>query len=72
MARVLLARNPDFEADFASFLAWRDWGGPDNRVQLFRLGALRCSDGALVWGEMGQHTSNAGRIYFPSGDARSR
>ena len=31
------------------------------------MGAVRCSDGAFVLGEMGQHTSNAGRIYFPSG-----
>jgi 8-oxo-dGTP pyrophosphatase MutT (NUDIX family) len=33
----------------------------------FGMGALRASDGAFVLGEMGQHTSNAGRIYFPSG-----
>jgi 8-oxo-dGTP pyrophosphatase MutT (NUDIX family) len=33
----------------------------------FGMGALRCCDGAFVLGEMGQHTSNAGRIYFPSG-----
>jgi 8-oxo-dGTP pyrophosphatase MutT (NUDIX family) len=76
--RVLLARNPDFtgdrfsadyfETDFADFLAWRDWGFPDNRVfNGFGMGALRCSDGAFALGEMGQHTSNAGRIYFPSG-----
>jgi 8-oxo-dGTP pyrophosphatase MutT (NUDIX family) len=76
--RVLLARNPDFtgdrfsadyfETDFADFLAWRDWGFPDNRVfNGFGMGALRCSDDAFVLGEMGQHTSNAGRIYFPSG-----
>jgi 8-oxo-dGTP pyrophosphatase MutT (NUDIX family) len=31
------------------------------------MGALLCADGAFVLGEMGQHTSNAGRIYFPSG-----
>src|SRR5882724_1568883 len=40
--RVLLGRNPVFtadcfsadyfEADFASFLAWRDWGFPDSGV----------------------------------------
>jgi 8-oxo-dGTP pyrophosphatase MutT (NUDIX family) len=76
--RILLGRDPDFaegrfsaqyfEADFASFLAWRDWGFPDKEVfNGFGMGALRCSDGAFVLGEMGQHTANAGRIYFPSG-----
>jgi 8-oxo-dGTP pyrophosphatase MutT (NUDIX family) len=76
--RVLLGRNPAFttdrfsadyfEADFASFLAWRDWGFPDRDVfNGFGMGALRCADGAFLLGEMGQHTSNAGRIYFPSG-----
>jgi 8-oxo-dGTP pyrophosphatase MutT (NUDIX family) len=33
----------------------------------FGMGALRCSDGAFALGEMAQHTSNAGRVYFPSG-----
>lgn len=57
-----------FETDFASFLAWRDWGFPDNAVfNGFGMGALRASDGAFAMGVMGQHTSNAGRIYFPSG-----
>jgi 8-oxo-dGTP pyrophosphatase MutT (NUDIX family) len=76
--RVLLARQPRFagerfcaeyfETDFASFLAWRDWGFPDADVfNGFGMGALRSSDGAFVLGEMGQHTANAGRIYFPSG-----
>ena len=76
--RILLARHPVFsgsslrasyfEADFASFLAWRDWGFPDRDVfNGFGMGALRCADGAFVLGEMAQHTSNAGRIYFPSG-----
>ena len=76
--RILLGRNPVFagerfsasyfEADFASFLAWRDWGFPDTSVfNGFGMGALRGADGAFILGEMGQHTSNAGRIYFPSG-----
>jgi 8-oxo-dGTP pyrophosphatase MutT (NUDIX family) len=76
--RILLARNPAFaagrfsadcfEADFASFLAWRDWGFPDRTVfNGFGMGALRTSDGAFVLGEMSRHTANAGRIYFPSG-----
>lgn len=76
--RVLLGRDPVFtgghfaatyfETDFASFLAWRDWGFPDPAVfNGFGMGALRGSDGAFVMGEMAQHTSTAGRIYFPSG-----
>jgi hypothetical protein len=76
--RVLLARNPVFtegcltatyfETDFASFLAWRDWGFPDSDIfNGFGMGALCSSDGAFLLGEMGQHTANAGRIYFPSG-----
>jgi 8-oxo-dGTP pyrophosphatase MutT (NUDIX family) len=76
--RVLLARNADFsggrlsssyfETDFASFLAWRDWGFPDRDVfNGFGMGALRSADGAFVLGEMGGHTVNAGRIYFPGG-----
>ena len=76
--RVLLGRHPVFagagfgasyfETDFASFLAWRDWGCPDRDVfNGFGMGALRCADGAFVLGEMAPHTANAGRIYFPSG-----
>src|SRR3954467_11586886 len=61
--RVLLSRNPVFtaerfsaeyfETDFASFLAWRDWGFIDGSV--FNgpgMGALRGTDGAFVLGEM--------------------
>ncbi len=76
--RVLLGRSPVFtedrlaasyfETDFASFLAWRDWGFPDTTVfNGFGMGALRACDGAFVMGVMGQHTANPGRIYFPSG-----
>ena len=57
-----------FETDFASFLAWRDWGFPDPAIRnCFAMGALRGSDGAFVLGEMAPHTANAGRIYFPAG-----
>jgi len=76
--RVLLARHADFsggrlsssyfETDFASFLAWRDWGFPDPTVHNgFGMGALRSTDGAFVLGEMSGGTVNAGRIYFPAG-----
>ncbi|MFX5960907.1 hypothetical protein ABTE72_19340, partial [Acinetobacter baumannii] len=57
-----------FDVDFASFLAWRDWGFPDRDVfNGFGMGALRAADGAFVLGEMGGHTATAGRVYFPSG-----
>ena len=76
--QVLLARNPVwsegrfsasyFATDFASFLAWRDWGFVDPGVfNGFGVGALRSADGAFVVGEMGPHTSTAGRVYFPAG-----
>jgi 8-oxo-dGTP pyrophosphatase MutT (NUDIX family) len=57
-----------FETDFASFLAWRDWGFPAaDAVNVFAMGALRSRDGAFLLGVMGPHTANAGRIYFPAG-----
>jgi 8-oxo-dGTP pyrophosphatase MutT (NUDIX family) len=76
--QVLLARNAEFsggrlsssyfQTDFASFLAWRDWGCPDRDVfNGFGMGALRSDDGAFVLGEMGGETVNAGRVYFPAG-----
>jgi hypothetical protein len=56
------------ETDFASFIAWRDWGFPDAAVtNCFAMGALRGSDGAYLLGCMAPHTAGAGRIYFPSG-----
>jgi hypothetical protein len=75
---VLLGRNHRFvgdglhadyfETDFASFLAWRDWGFPDEGVfNGFGAGALRANDGGFVLGEMAANTSNAGKIYFAAG-----
>jgi 8-oxo-dGTP pyrophosphatase MutT (NUDIX family) len=76
--RVLLGRQAAFaegvfsasyfDTDFASLLAWRDWGFPDRSVfNGFGMGALRSADGAFVMGRMGAHTANAGRVYFPAG-----
>src|ERR1700751_2350067 len=73
--QVLLALNADFsegrlsssyfQTDFASFLAWRDWGFPDRDVfNGFGMGALRSSDGAFVLGEMGGAAADVGRLYF--------
>ena len=57
-----------FESDFASLLAWRDWGFPEaGAVNCFAMGALRSADGAFLLGVMGAHTANADRIYFPAG-----
>jgi hypothetical protein len=76
--RVLLAHQYDvtdrvcrgafLETDFASFNAWRDWGRPPaGIVNCFAAAVLRSSDGAYLLGVMGDHTANAGQIYFPCG-----
>jgi 8-oxo-dGTP pyrophosphatase MutT (NUDIX family) len=76
--RVLLLRRGEIsdgvlsgaysEVDFASFIAWRDWGFPDEAIRnCFPMAALRSSDGAFLLGVMGSHTATAGQIYFPAG-----
>jgi 8-oxo-dGTP pyrophosphatase MutT (NUDIX family) len=61
-------RGAYFEADFASLLAWRDFGFPDTATfNCFGMAALRSADGAYLLGEMAPTTANAGRIYFPAG-----
>ena len=61
-------RGDCFETDFASFVAWRDFGFPDMSIKnVFAMGTLRGSDGGYVLGVMGAHTMNAGSIYFPAG-----
>ncbi len=57
-----------FETRFSAYLAWRDLGRPDATVRNgFSMAALRSSDGAWLLGVMGEHTSNPGHVYFPSG-----
>ncbi len=76
--KVLLMRGPRvvgdrlvaryFEADFATYLTWRDFGFPGEGIfSGFGMGALRDADGTYVMGEMSAHTANGGRVYFPSG-----
>jgi hypothetical protein len=61
-------RGRYFETDFASFMAWRDFGYPDAAVtNCFALGALQGVDGAYVLGVMSAGTMNGGKIYFPGG-----
>ncbi|MEI7597878.1 MAG: NUDIX hydrolase [Aestuariivirga sp.] len=56
------------EIDYASFVAWRDWGRPDQSVvNCFGVPAVFASDGALLIGVMSPTTLNAGMAYPPSG-----
>ena len=56
------------ETDFASMIAWRDWGFADTTIHnCFPMAALRSSDGAFLLGVMGAHTATAGQIYFAAG-----
>jgi 8-oxo-dGTP pyrophosphatase MutT (NUDIX family) len=76
--RVLLLRRGEIadgtlrgaylETDFASFIAWRDWGFPDKSMRnCFPMAALHAADGAFLLGVMAAHTANAGHVYFPAG-----
>lgn len=61
-------RGSCLPTDYASFLAWNDWGRPEEGVRdSFAQGALRTADGAFLIGVMGPHNANAGKVYFPSG-----
>ena len=61
-------RGAFLQTDFASFLAWCDWGRPPAAVtDCFGTAAIRSADGAFLLGVMGAHTANAGHIYFPCG-----
>lgn len=57
------------EVNYASFLAWRDWGAPDREAyNLFGAAIVRSSDGALLYGVMGPKTANHGACYPPAGN----
>jgi hypothetical protein len=61
------------EGDYASYLAWRDWGFPEIGIRnLFGSALILSSDGALIYGVMGGHTANAGKIYPPGGNLEPR
>ncbi|HEY8124686.1 MAG TPA: NUDIX hydrolase [Methylocystis sp.] len=65
-ARIL--RMAFFKTPFSSFLAWREFGWPDNAVyNCFSMPAARARDGAYLLGEMGPSHSFAGQLYFPCG-----
>lgn len=57
-----------FETDYAAFLTWRDVGHPGPIIRNgFAMAALRANDGAFLCGKMGEHTANAGKVYFAAG-----
>jgi 8-oxo-dGTP pyrophosphatase MutT (NUDIX family) len=56
-----------FETDYASFMAWRRWAPPSGVRDCFGSAALVSADGAVLLGQMGDHTANPGEIYFPAG-----
>src|SRR5262245_2562720 len=73
--RVLLLRDFEisdatlqgtlFETDYASFIAWRDWGFPDREVRAcFAMGALLSCDGAFLLGVMNAQNAGGGGFYF--------
>lgn len=54
--------------DYASFVAWRDWGWPDKSVcNVFGSAAVLSADRAVLYGRMAGHTLNAGKVYPPGG-----
>ena len=61
-------REASFETDYASFLAWRDWGCADAGVfNVFAAAALQAADGSYLVGRMAPFTSVAGQWLFPCG-----
>ncbi len=61
-------RGEFFETDYASLRAWLDWGCPSaGAYDCFAAACVVSADGAVVFGEMAAHTSNAGQVYFPCG-----
>lgn len=57
-----------FETRYARFIAFRDAGSPDPAVaNAFAAIVPRAADGAVLLGQMGAQTANAGQVYFPCG-----
>jgi 8-oxo-dGTP pyrophosphatase MutT (NUDIX family) len=56
------------KTDYASFVAWRDWGWPDKTVcNVFGSAAVVSADKNVLYGRMAGHTLNAGKVYPPGG-----
>lgn len=64
-----LVRGFYVEIGFAALLYWRSLGFPLDAGAWNGFGSavVVSRDGAVLVGEMGKHTANAGRMYFPAG-----
>ena len=61
-------RGRHISVEFKAFLTWRDWGfDPVHGRNIFASALIRPRDGGFIMGCMADNTSNAGRIYPPSG-----
>jgi 8-oxo-dGTP pyrophosphatase MutT (NUDIX family) len=61
-------RGNYFESDFATLIAWRDWGFQDKSIYTcFAMAAVETACGGFLVGVMGEHTANPGKTYFPTG-----
>jgi 8-oxo-dGTP pyrophosphatase MutT (NUDIX family) len=61
------------KTDYASFVAWLDWGSPGGKARnCFGAPVVMSSDRAIIFGEMAVTTLNGGRIYPPSGSLEPR
>ena len=61
------------EDAYSAFMLWRHQGFPDiGMCHVFGWALIASSDGAIIYGVMGGHTANAGRIYPPGGSLEPR
>jgi len=56
------------EDAYSAFMLWRHQGFPDIGMRhAFGWALIASADGAIIYGVMGAHTANAGRVYPPGG-----
>lgn len=61
------------EDAYSAFMLWRHQGFPEiGMCHVFGWALIAGSDGAVIYGVMGGHTANAGRIYPPGGSLEPR
>lgn len=61
-------RGVFLETDYASFVEWQRRGRPQAGIfDCFAAAAILSGDAAFLLGVMGDHTFNAGHVYFPCG-----